>query len=211
MRCASARSIEPIEIISIVRPEDSLPWMVTRYLECGVDGLMLPLIPNAAVAQQMVDRMRFSAPFDHADRFIILMIETLEAVNNLPEILRVEGVDAFLVAPGDLAMSMGVSPITYEWQKGRRPAELVAAVDRLGLRRRQQRLAKRLVCGMRHAANAPTAGSWRLSCRANPGRYISKNLCAASLNPKSETDWPCCPRRLAPAPDSWSRRENRWR
>lgn len=125
-----ARAASLAGIISIVRPEDSLPWMVTRYLECGVDGLMLPLIPNAAVARQMVERLRFSAPFDHADRFIILMIETLEAVNNLPEILRVDGVDAFLVAPGDLAMSMGVSPITYEWQQGVRPPELVQAVDR---------------------------------------------------------------------------------
>jgi 2-keto-3-deoxy-L-rhamnonate aldolase RhmA len=125
-----ARAASLAKILSIVRPEESLPWMVTRYLECGVDGLMLPLIPNAAVAQQMVDRMRFSAPFDHQDRFIILMIETLEAVNNLPEILRVPGVDAYLVAPGDLAMSMGVSPITYEWQSGERPKELTQAVDR---------------------------------------------------------------------------------
>lgn len=125
-----ARAASLAGIISIVRPEEALPWMVTRYLECGVDGLMLPLIPNAQVAQQMVDRLRFSAPFDHQDRFIILMIETLEAVNNLPEIMQVDGVDAYLVAPGDLAMSMGVSPITYEWQSGQRPKELVQAVDR---------------------------------------------------------------------------------
>ncbi len=125
-----ARAASIAGIVSILRPEDAQPWMVTRYLECGVDGLMIPLVPNAAIAQQMVDRLRFSAPFDYQDRFMILMIETLEAVNNLPQILRVEGVDAYLVAPGDLAMSMGLSPITYEWQKGERPKELQAAVDR---------------------------------------------------------------------------------
>jgi 2-keto-3-deoxy-L-rhamnonate aldolase RhmA len=117
-------------MVSIVRPEDSLPHLITRYLECGVDGFMLPLIPNAAVAQSLVDRLRFSAPFDHEDRFIILMIETLEAVNNLPEIMRVEGVDAYLVAPGDLALSMGQIPYTYEWQSGKRPAAVDEVVDR---------------------------------------------------------------------------------
>jgi len=125
-----ARAANLAGMVSIVRPEDSIPWMVTRYLECGVDGLMLPLIPNAAVAQSMVDRLRFSAPFDHEDRFLILMIETIEAVNNLPEIMKVEGVDAYLVAPGDLALSIGCVPITYEWQQGRRPKEVDAVVDR---------------------------------------------------------------------------------
>lgn len=117
-------------LIAIVRPEEALPWMVTRYIECGVDGLMLPLVSDARTASAMVDRLRFSAPFDHQERFLILMIETVEAVKNLPEILRVEGVDAYLVAPGDLAVSMGLSPITYEWQNGHRPQALEQAVDR---------------------------------------------------------------------------------
>lgn len=125
-----ARAASLTGIISIVRPEDALPHLITRYLECGVDGFMVPLVPNAQVAQSMVDRLRFSAPFDHQDRFLILMIETIEAVENLPEILRVEGVDAYLVAPGDLALSIGSVPITYEWQNGRRPKEVDDVVDR---------------------------------------------------------------------------------
>lgn len=125
-----ARAANLANMVSIVRPEDSVPWLVTRYIECGADGVMLPLIPNAAVAQSMVDRLRFSAPFDHEDRFVILMIETLEAVNNLPAIMQVEGVDAYLVAPGDLALTIGSIPITYEWQKGKRPREVDVVVDR---------------------------------------------------------------------------------
>lgn len=125
-----ARAANLAGIVSIVRPEDALPHLITRYLECGVDGFMVPLIPNAAVAQSMVDRLRFSAPFDHEDRFLILMIETIEAVNNLPEIMAVEGVDAYLVAPGDLALSIGSVPITYEWQNGKRPKEVDEVVNR---------------------------------------------------------------------------------
>ncbi|MDQ7251054.1 HpcH/HpaI aldolase family protein [Dongia sedimenti] len=125
-----ARAANLANMVSIVRPEESLPWLVTRYIECGADGVMLPLIPNATVAQSLVDRLRFSAPFDHEDRFVILMIETIEAVNNLPEIMKVEGVDAYLVAPGDLALTIGSVPITYEWQKGKRPKEVDVVVDR---------------------------------------------------------------------------------
>lgn len=125
-----ARAASLAGIVSIVRPEDAAPWMITRYLECGVDGFMVPLIANASVAQSIVDRLRFSAPFDHQDRFLILMIETIEAVNNLPEILAVEGVDAYLVAPGDLALSIGASPITYEWQQGRLSELVSETVDR---------------------------------------------------------------------------------
>jgi 2-keto-3-deoxy-L-rhamnonate aldolase RhmA len=124
-----ARAASLQGIISILRPPAAIPWMITRYLECGVDGFMVPLVADAHTAQAMVDRLRFSAPFDHQDRFLILMIETLEAVNNLPSIMAVEGVDAYLVAPGDLALSMGIEPITYEWQQGTRPKELTDAVD----------------------------------------------------------------------------------
>lgn len=125
-----ARAASLAGIVSVLRPEDPSPWMVTKYLECGVDGLMIPLVSNAAVARGIVERFRFSAPFDHQDRLLIVMIETIEAVDNLPDIMAIDGIDAFLVAPGDLALTIGAVPITYQWQKEKRPAEVDAVVDR---------------------------------------------------------------------------------
>ncbi|WP_083355178.1 HpcH/HpaI aldolase family protein [Mesorhizobium sp. ORS 3428] len=125
-----ARAASLSGAVSILRPEDPSPWMVTKYLECGVDGLMIPLVSDAKIAQSIVDRFRFSAPFDHQDRLLILMIETIEAVNNLPQIMAVEGVDAYLVAPGDLALTIGAQPITYEWQQGNMPQAVAEVVDR---------------------------------------------------------------------------------
>lgn len=125
-----ARAANLAKIVSIVRPEDPTPWLLTRYLECGVDGFMVPLVSDADTAKKVVDRLRFSAPFDYQDRFMILMIETIQAIENLPEIMKVEGVDAYLLAPGDLALTMGVVPYTYEWQQGRRPREVEDAIDR---------------------------------------------------------------------------------
>lgn len=125
-----ARAATLSGIVSIVRPEDPQPWMITKYLECGIDGLMIPLVSDAKTASSLVDRFRFSAPFDHQDRLMILMIETVEAVENLPGILGVDGVDAYLVAPGDLALTMGATPFSYEWHGGERPKEVAAMIDR---------------------------------------------------------------------------------
>jgi 2-keto-3-deoxy-L-rhamnonate aldolase RhmA len=110
---------------SIIRPEGSLPHLITGYLGCGVDGFMLPLIMSPSHAQQMVDFFQFSAPCDHADRPLILMIERIEAVDSLPEILRIPGVDAYLVAPSDLALSLG-EPLRGD----KAPPKTAVAIDR---------------------------------------------------------------------------------
>lgn len=111
---------------SIVRPEGSVPHLVTGYLGCGVDGLMLPMIMSPEHAQQMADIFQFSAPIDYADRTLILMIERIEAVETLPEIMRVSGVDAYMVAPTDLALSMG-----EPWMRGGKVTpKTAAAIDR---------------------------------------------------------------------------------
>lgn len=93
---------------ALIRPEGSIPHLITGYLGCGIDGFMLPLIESAAHAQSLVDQFRFSAPIDYPNRPLIAMIERIEAVESLPEILKIKEIDAFLVAPWDLALTMGV-------------------------------------------------------------------------------------------------------
>ena len=39
---------------------------------------------------------------------LVVLIEDIEAIDNLPEILTVDHVDVFFVAPGDLAQTMGL-------------------------------------------------------------------------------------------------------
>lgn len=92
---------------AIIRPEGSVPHLITGYLGCGVDGFMLPLIKTPAQAKELVDCFRYSAPVDHDARVMILMIERIEAVECLPALLDIEGIDAFMVAPDDLAVSLG--------------------------------------------------------------------------------------------------------
>lgn len=92
---------------ALIRPEASLPYLLTSYYGCSVDGFMLPLIRSVMQAQQLVDAFRYSAPTDFQDRPLIFMIEHIDAINCLPELLRIDGVDAFLLAKDDLALSFG--------------------------------------------------------------------------------------------------------
>lgn len=92
---------------AIIRPEAALPHLITGYFGCGVDGFMLPIIRTPQQANELTKWFRYSAPNDYADRSLILMIEHIEAIENLPALLEIEGVDAYLVAPADLALSMG--------------------------------------------------------------------------------------------------------
>ena len=41
------------------------------------------------------------------ETLVSIQIETMDAVNNLDEILSVEGVDIFFIGPMDLSVSMG--------------------------------------------------------------------------------------------------------
>ena len=42
------------------------------------------------------------------ETLVVVMIEDILAVENLPEILAVDDIDVFFVAPSDLAQSMGL-------------------------------------------------------------------------------------------------------
>lgn len=110
-----------------------LPWndpvMVKRVLDSGAQTLMFPYIQNAEEARQAVSSTRYPGCgfrgvaavhrgsrygtvknyLQEADREIcvVLQLETPEAIAAMPEIAKVEGVDALFIGPGDLSASMG--------------------------------------------------------------------------------------------------------
>jgi 2-keto-3-deoxy-L-rhamnonate aldolase RhmA len=94
----------------IVRPDSHQRSTMIRCLNCGADGLMVPMVETAAQARAIVETVRYACPADYEDRLVICMIETLEAIANLDEILKVDGVDVLFIGPGDLSQSMGYPP-----------------------------------------------------------------------------------------------------
>ena len=47
--------------------------------------------------------------YANEDSLIIVIIEDIQGIKNLDEIITVENIDAFFVAPNDLAQSMGLA------------------------------------------------------------------------------------------------------
>ena len=106
----------------IVRPQNQERSTITRCLNAGADGVMVPLIHTAEIARQVVHTFRYACPDDHQTKLLVGMVESVEAVGNLDEILAVEGIDVFFVGPGDLSQSMGYSPAVAPGKRRPQPA-----------------------------------------------------------------------------------------
>jgi 4-hydroxy-2-oxoheptanedioate aldolase len=123
------RAAEVAGYSSIVRVEGNDGALITRALDRGASGIQVPHINTAADAWAAVEHAKY-APIGHRGwsgwrsalgtnaaeyahyanegTLVAVMLEEVEALDNLDEILRVDHVDVFFVAPGDLAQSMGL-------------------------------------------------------------------------------------------------------
>ncbi|MDP0926278.1 aldolase/citrate lyase family protein [Paracoccus onubensis] len=151
---AHLRALGATPTIPVVR----LPWndnvLIKHYLDIGAQTIMLPLIQNAREAQAAVRAMRYPpggmrgfAAMHRASRyghipqyveraeetlFMIVQVETVEALDRLDEIASVEGVDAVFFGPGDLSASMGLLGKPGQTEVFDRIVEASKTVQRLG-------------------------------------------------------------------------------
>lgn len=113
----------------IVRPAWNDMVMIKRYLDAGVQTLLLPTIQTKEEAEQAVAFTRYppkgvrgyasgsrSSRFGRIDDYhnkceeeicVLVQIETKQGLDNLDEISRVEGVDGVFIGPGDLSADLG--------------------------------------------------------------------------------------------------------
>jgi 4-hydroxy-2-oxoheptanedioate aldolase len=111
---------------SLVRIHANEIGLITRTLDCGAGGVIVPHVNTKAEAEQVVQGAKF-APIGkrgfytgrrsygvsdyfqaaNAESIVVVMIEEMEGIENLADILTVDHIDVFFVAPGDLAQSMG--------------------------------------------------------------------------------------------------------
>lgn len=115
----------------IVRVPWNEPAMIGRVLDAGALGVIIPMVNTAEEAAQAVAACRYapigkrslgpiaamvrhgSAYFRWANERVacLPMIETIEAVENIDEILAVPGIDAIYVGPADLSLTLGLPPL----------------------------------------------------------------------------------------------------
>lgn len=112
----------------MVRINHNEPALITRALACGASGIMVPHV-NTADEARAIARASYYGPkgmrgmaggrrtIGATDYFrevnenvlIAVLLEDIAMVPHLPEIVQVEGIDIFYVAPGDLSQSMGLT------------------------------------------------------------------------------------------------------
>ena len=115
---------------AVVRVPAAEDWILKQVLDLGVRSVMVPMVESAAQAEALVRAVRypphgvrgFGAAVARASGFggvpdyaqtadaetcLIVQVESRAALNALPEICAVEGVDVVFIGPTDLAADMG--------------------------------------------------------------------------------------------------------
>ncbi len=104
---------------------------ITKALDMSCDGLLVPMVNTAEEAQHIVDYAKYlplgrrgiSTTRAHADynppvlaeyvrtandrTIVFVQLETRIAINNAREIAEIDGIDALIIGPNDLAADMG--------------------------------------------------------------------------------------------------------
>jgi 4-hydroxy-2-oxoheptanedioate aldolase len=115
-------------------PMARVPWndtvWIQRTLDAGAFGLVVPMVNTAEDARHAVANMKYAtrgqrsfggsrlSPYIDGDYrawaddhlAILVMIETVQAVENAEAILAVDGVVGCYIGPNDLSLSMGRDP-----------------------------------------------------------------------------------------------------
>jgi len=117
----------------IVRPPGtSNPHAMTRPLDAGAQGLLLPSIDTAEQLAEIIRATKYypigNRPMNlrgphtdyqvapateviahlNAQTLSVAMVETRRSIDNLDEILQVPGLDAIMIGPDDLSQDLGV-------------------------------------------------------------------------------------------------------
>lgn len=119
------------DISPIVRLDKDDPYLIRKALEIGAEGFIIPAIRTADEVRAVVKAAKFPplgergfstlcfsaryglvpggewAEWSNRETLVGVMIETVEAVENVDEILSVEGLDFVLFGPADYAMDSG--------------------------------------------------------------------------------------------------------
>lgn len=126
------RAAELSGIAPIVRPVGNKPEIIAPFLDRGAWGVQVPHVNTAEEARAAVDAVKYypdgrrgifsrSRPAGYGfsgstsdyvkeanrNTLVCLMLEEVEAIDNLEELVTVPGVDVYFIGSGDLSQSMG--------------------------------------------------------------------------------------------------------
>ncbi|SFV75419.1 2-dehydro-3-deoxyglucarate aldolase [hydrothermal vent metagenome] len=122
-------TIQAHHIKALVRVSKNEEVVIKRVLDMGADGIVVPMINSKEDAMQAVSyakypprgtrgvglyrATKYGTKFEEYKKWvenelvIIAQIEHIDAVNNIDDILEVDGIDGTIIGPYDLSGSMG--------------------------------------------------------------------------------------------------------
>ena len=127
VRAAELQGVTPI-----VRVTTNQPHIILRLMDTGAQGLHVPWVNTAEEAEAVVRSVKYyprgirglasvrAADYGQRSTFgeyvqtanqeslVVIHIETIEAVERLPEIVKIDGLDVIFIGPTDLSHSLGV-------------------------------------------------------------------------------------------------------
>jgi 4-hydroxy-2-oxoheptanedioate aldolase len=123
------RAIKGSDCVGVLRVPANDHVYIKRALDAGVGGIMVPNVSSAEEAQRVVDACRYAPAgvrgafggmramkygFDadyYADSFdnllVVVQVESACAIDAIPAISAVEGIDVIFIGPRDLSATLG--------------------------------------------------------------------------------------------------------
>ncbi len=135
--CQAYRSLNIAPIVRIPSPD---PYYASMVLDGGANGVIAPYVETVEQVQalrgavklrpvkgkRLQERLKDGKKFEkrlenylesaNRENVLVVNIESVPAMENLDEILKVEGLDAVLIGPHDLSCSLGI-PEQYHLKK----------------------------------------------------------------------------------------------
>lgn len=127
-----AMAADAVGITAIARPRTNANADIQSVMDRGVMGVQVPHVNTAADARRAVAAVKFGAgsgrglaggtrpdnwglgartvdftTSSNEQSLVCVQIEHEEAIHNVDDILKVEGIDVFFIGPSDLSQSMG--------------------------------------------------------------------------------------------------------
>jgi 4-hydroxy-2-oxoheptanedioate aldolase len=117
--------------VPLLRVPVNTPQVILRYMDIGTAGVMAPQVNSADEARAVVDAVKYhpgghrgiagvraagwGIPYDlpayaekaNQETMVLVQFENIRAFDQVPDILKVPGIDVLFVGPNDLAHSMG--------------------------------------------------------------------------------------------------------
>lgn len=127
-----ARAAKAAGMASVVRSESAEAAILLRYLDCGVDGLIVPQVEDPATCTRMGAVARQFGKGRRDGTFLIAQIESVAGRQRLPAIAGHEDADLILIGPNDMAHSMGFAGDTSRPELQEAVRQTAADVSALG-------------------------------------------------------------------------------